>query len=172
MRQNTYFYLAPLPDGGVNTGGVARGVHWDAVKRNSSKPSPRSVRSIRAPAMFLDGCTSRSAPVPPQLALQQLRRVLSTVAQYAAFYLIYPGREQLSIGGVTRGSKRGGYRRGRTRCALGSNERLAVRLNQDCSFDSSEHYFGKGGKEIQVTRTVELLPKVVAEPEILVSGTA
>ncbi|KAF7333118.1 Terpene cyclase [Mycena venus] len=44
------------------------------------------------------------------------------------------------------------------------------------SFES-ERYFGKKGKEIQVTRTVELLPKVVAgpetvSPEILVSGTS
>ncbi|KAJ6495182.1 terpenoid synthase [Mycena sanguinolenta] len=44
------------------------------------------------------------------------------------------------------------------------------------SFES-ERYFGKKGKEIQVTRTVELLPKVVAGPEtmcpeILVSATA
>ncbi|KAJ7637775.1 terpenoid synthase [Mycena rosella] len=44
------------------------------------------------------------------------------------------------------------------------------------SFES-ERYFGKRGKEIQVTRTVEFLPKVVAgpetvSPEILVSATA
>ncbi|KAJ7894310.1 terpenoid synthase [Mycena olivaceomarginata] len=44
------------------------------------------------------------------------------------------------------------------------------------SFES-ERYFGKGGKEIQITRTVELLPKVDAGPETVspetpVSGTS